>query len=62
MKENGLIRKLRLTLKFMRSQAEKQIITIHILPNISIGKDNQTMKFRQLTEYDMTKNVLKNHT
>ena len=62
MKENGLIRKLRLTLKFMRSQAEKQIITIHILPNISRSKDNQTMKFRQLTEYDTTKNVLKNHT
>ena len=29
---------------------EKQIIAIHILPNISKNKDNQTMKFGQLKE------------
>ena len=35
--------------EFMTSQTGKQIITIHILPNISRSKGNQTMKFRQLT-------------
>ena len=34
--------------KFMTSQPEKQTIAIHILPNISKSKDNQTMKFGQL--------------
>ena len=35
------------------SQTEKQkIITIHILPNISRSKGNQTMKFGQLREHD----------
>ena len=38
--KNGLIRKLRLISKFMRSQAVHQIITIHKLPNISRSKDN----------------------
>ena len=37
----------------MTSQADKQIITIHILPNISRSKDNQTVKFGQLIEYNM---------
>ena len=32
------------------------MITIHILPNISRSKDNQTTKFGQLIEYD-TKNI-----
>ena len=30
-----------------------QIIRIHILPNISISKDHQAMKFCQLTECSM---------
>ena len=34
------------------SQSGKQIIAIHILPNISKGKGSQTMKFGQLIEYD----------
>ena len=34
------------------SQTGKQIITIHIFPNIS-SKDNQTMKLRQLIECNM---------
>ena len=34
------------------SQTGPQIITIHILPNMSIGKLNQTMKFGQLIEYN----------
>ena len=37
----------------MMSKLEKQTITLHILPNISRNKDNQTMKFGQLIEYNM---------
>ena len=37
----------------MTSQPIKQTIAIHILPNISRSKDNQTMKFGQLIEYNM---------
>ena len=52
---DGLIRKISLISNFMTSQAEKQTITIHILPNISRSKGNQTMKFGQLIEYNMRK-------
>ena len=48
MQKNGMIRKLRLISKCMT-----QIITIHILPNISRSKDNQTVKFGQFIEYNM---------
>ena len=44
MYKNGLIRKITLFSKFMTSQPGKQTIAIHILPNISRSKDNQTMK------------------
>ena len=37
----------------MTSQHGKQTIAIHILPNISKRKRNQTMKFGQLIEYNM---------
>ena len=37
----------------MTSQPGKQTIAIHILPNISRSKDNQTMKFGQLIKYNM---------
>ena len=37
----------------MASQPGKQKIAMHILPNISRGKGNQTMKFGQLIEYNM---------
>ena len=40
----------------MTLQTGQQIITIHILPNISSSKGNQTMKFDQLIEYNM-KNI-----
>ena len=43
-RKNGLIRKIRLTLKFMTSQPGLQTIAIHILPNISQSKGNQTIK------------------
>ena len=35
----------------MTSQPGLQISAIHILPNISQSKGNQTMKFGQLIEY-----------
>ena len=50
--KNGLIRKLRLTSKFMTSQPGLQAIAIHILPNISQSKGDQTMRFGQLIEYN----------
>ena len=37
----------------MTSQPGKQIIAIHILPNISRSKNNQTMKYGQLIECNM---------
>ena len=37
----------------MTSHTGKQKITIHILSNILKSKDNQTMKFGQLKEYNM---------
>ena len=54
--QNGLIRKIRLTSKFMTSQPDKQTIVIHVLPNILRNKSNQAMKLGQLREYNM-KNV-----
>ena len=49
---NDLIRKIRLTSKFMTSQPGQQRITIHIFLNISRIKGNQTMQFGQLIEYN----------
>ena len=49
---NGLIRKISLTSKSMTSQPGLQTIAIHILPNISQSKGNQTMKFGQFIEYN----------
>ena len=57
MKKNGLIRKIRLVLKFMKSQLGKKTFALHLLPNISRSKDNQRMKFGQLIEYNK-KNIL----
>ena len=45
MYKKGLIRKIRLTSKFMTSQPGKQTIAVHILSNMSSSKSNQTMKF-----------------
>ena len=36
----------------MTSQPGLETIAIHILPNISQSKGNQTMKFGQLIEYN----------
>ena len=43
----------------MMSQPGKQTIAIHILPNISRCKDNQTIKFDQLITYKTRYNFLK---
>ena len=37
----------------MASSTGKQITTVHILPEISRSKCNQTMKFGMLVEYNM---------
>ena len=37
----------------MTSQAGKQAISIHILPNISRSKGNQTTQFHELIAYNM---------
>ena len=37
----------------MTSQAEKQRISMHILPNVSRNKGNQTMKSGQFLEYNI---------
>ena len=60
-RENGLIRKIRSTSKFMTSQPGLQVIAIHILPNISQSKGNRTMKFGELTkEIFFFKNYVEN--
>ena len=43
-------RKTEVDSKFMTSQTGKQIITIHVLPDISRSKSSQAMKFGQLIE------------
>ena len=40
----------------------REILTTHILPNISRSKGNQTMKFSQLIECNIIIIFLKNHT
>ena len=45
----------------MTSQTVQQIISIHMLPNISRSKSNQNMKFSEFIEHN--RNIfLKNHT
>ena len=51
--KNDFIKKIRFILKSMTSQPGRRIIAIHILPNISRSKGNQTMKFGRLIEYSM---------
>ena len=46
----------------MTSQPGKQTIAVHILPNISRSKGDQTMKFGQYIEYNMRNIFLENHT
>ena len=59
MYQNSLIKKIRLTSNFLTSQPREQTIVIHILPNISRSKGNQTMKFGQLMECNIRNIFLK---
>ena len=54
--ENGLIRTLRLVLKFITSKTGPQTITIHIFLNISSRKGHPVMEFSQLVKYN-SKNI-----
>ena len=58
--KNGLIKKTRLTWKFLTSQPAKQTIPIHMFPSISRSKGNQRTKFGQLIENNMRNIFLKN--
>ena len=60
MQKNGLTRKLRFVSRFMTCKLGNKIIAIHMLPNISRSKGNQTMKFDHLIEYDMKNIFLEN--
>ena len=60
--KNGLIRKIRLIWKFITSKSGKKTIAIHILPNISSKKGNQTMKLGQVMECSMSNIFLIKHT
>ena len=42
----------------MTSQPEQQTVAMYIFPYISRSKENQTMKFGQLIEYNMWKTTL----
>ena len=44
----------------MTSQTVQQIIIINTIPNFSRSKDNQTMIFGQLIEYNMRNIFLEN--
>ena len=59
LQKNDLIIEIRLILKFMSSKSGKQIIIIHVLLNISRSKDNQTMRFGQLIQYNIRNIFLK---
>ena len=47
--------------KFMTSQPGQETITMHILPNISRSKGNQTMKFGQILENNKINFFFRNH-
>ena len=46
----------------MTSQPGKQTIAMHVLPNVSRRKGNQTMKFGQVIKHKMRKTFLENYT
>ena len=51
-KKTACIKNIMLISKLMTSQPGWQTITMHILPNISRSKGNQTIKFGQLVDYN----------
>ena len=60
MQKNSLIRKMRLISKFMTSQPWKQTIAMHLLPNTSRSKGNQTMRLDQLIRHNIRNIFLEN--
>ena len=56
----GLMRKIRLISKFMNTQPGQETTKIHILPNISRSKGNQTMKFGHVIEYEKRNTFFQN--
>ena len=59
MYRNDLMKKIRLISNFMTSQAGQQTTVIHIFLNIQRSRGNQTIKFGQLIECNMTNIFLK---
>ena len=51
-RKNGLIRKIRLTSKFMMSQPGLQTLAVYIILNVSQYKYSKAIKFGQLIEYN----------
>ena len=60
MQKIGLIKKIRSISKLITSKPGEKSNCIHILPNTSRSKGNQTIKFGQLIEYNMTSILLEN--
>ena len=56
MYQNSLTKKIKLISNFMMSKLGQQTFVIHILPNISRSKGNQTVKFGQVIVCN-TKNI-----
>ena len=59
MNKKGLMRKIRLISRLVRSQPGKQTIAMYILSNISRSSGNQTIKFGQLIKCNMRNIFLK---
>ena len=53
MKKNNLMRKVRLTSKFMTPKTGEQITAIHVLSNISGSKGNQIVKRGQSIKHNL---------
>ena len=62
MKKNRLMKNTWLISKFMTSRTGKHTNAIHVLPNISRSKCNQTMIFCRLIKYITWETFLKNQT
>ena len=58
--EKWFDKKAMVNIKIYDITTREQVITIHILPTISISEGNQTMKFGQLIEHNMRNIFLEN--
>ena len=59
MYKNGLIGKIWLLSKFITTQPSRKTMAVHVLPNVSKSKDNETIKCGQLIEYNMRNTFVK---